>query len=316
MTDVDLSRYVLSGSELPLSNLGQLELLRGMMERGLPLRTRVLGLSMMPSIRDGDILTIAPIGDLEPRVGEVIAFVPAGTERLTLHRVVACQESGWLLRGDNCSESDGLIVREEILGRVVRVEREGRDVRFGIGQRGPAVAWLSRKGLLKALRGVVRLPLRAASCALRGLQGLGPYRAIGRRVAPCTQIVEAGPEDLRALRRDLHLPYTPARQQSGGVSPQRTTDWVAKRRGKVIGFAQLVRMEDPDSPWKGQWLFSLLVRTRFRGLGLGEALTLRVVERARFAGSLALLLAVHEDNRAAIALYHKLGFERVVVDTL
>jgi len=38
MTDVDLSRYVAPGGELPLSNLGQLELLRALMARGSPLR--------------------------------------------------------------------------------------------------------------------------------------------------------------------------------------------------------------------------------------------------------------------------------------
>ncbi|MBN1629043.1 MAG: GNAT family N-acetyltransferase [Thermoleophilia bacterium] len=316
MTNVDLARYVSSGGELPLSNLGQLELLRGMMERGLPLRTRVLGFSMMPSIRDGDFLTIAPIGDLEPRMGEVVAFVPAGTERLILHRVVGRQESGWLVRGDNCSESDGLIAREEILGKVVRVEREGCDVGYGLGRGGPAVAWLSRAGMLRALRGASRLPLRAASCLLRDAQGLGLYRAIGRRIAPCVEIVEASAEDLRALRRDLHFLHIPARQQSDGVSLQHTNDWVVKRQGKVVGFAQLLQTDDADSPCKGHWLFSLVVKTRFRGLGMGEALTLRVIEEARSVGAPALLLAAYEDNRAAITLYSKLGFQHSVVDAL
>ena len=44
-----------------------------MRERGASLRTPVHGWSMTPFIRDGDVVTIAPLGPTGPRLGEVLA---------------------------------------------------------------------------------------------------------------------------------------------------------------------------------------------------------------------------------------------------
>lgn len=316
MTGADPSRYVSFGDELPLSNLGQLELLRAMMERGLPFRTRVLGTSMKPAVRDEDIVTIVPLGDCDPEVGEVVAFVPSDADRLVLHRIVSRESAGWLLRGDNCSKGDGVIGREGILGRVVRIEREGRDVRFGLRQGGPAMAWLSRTGLLRVLRSSSLMPLRVASDCVRSAQGADVYRAIGRKLALDVEIVEADLDDLHVLRRDFHVSTTRSGAWSGGATLHQTITWVARRRNRPVGFVQLVRKDDAGSPWKGDWLCSLSVRVRYRGLGIGEALTCHVIERCRVLGSHALLLAVYEENRAATALYRKLGFKQVVIDVL
>ncbi|NLE11728.1 MAG: GNAT family N-acetyltransferase [Actinobacteria bacterium] len=314
MTEVDPSRYLVPGGEVSLSNAGQLQLLRAVSERGLALRTRVLGLSMSPSIRNEDIVTIASMGGDEPRVGDVVAFVVPGSERLAVHRIVGRGASGWLLRGDNCRETDGVVIDERILGRVVRVERDGRDVDFGTGRKGCRIAWLSRTGTLTALRSLRHAPRRLVSRALHGAQGLALYRAIGGRVVSPVDVFEvngAAPDTIRGgfFRPRVSLSETPAE----GFE---VMNWVAKLRGRVVGFVQLVRVEDPDSPWSGHWLFSLEVRGRYRGLGIGDALAAQVVEEARMRRCDSLLLAVYEDNRAAIDLYKKLGFENTVVDAL
>jgi len=136
------------GGELHLSNLGQLELLRGMVERGRPLRTTVRGFSMSPFICDDDVLTIVPMNSRAPRVGEVVAFTLPDSGRLAIHRIVARAGTGWLLRGDNCPETDGVVARENIIGRVVRVERQGRQVRLGLGAEARLIAWLQRAHVL------------------------------------------------------------------------------------------------------------------------------------------------------------------------
>lgn len=136
------------GGELHLSNLGQLELLRGMVERGRPLRTTVRGFSMSPFIRDDDVLTIVPVNSRAPRVGEVVAFTMPASGRLTIHRILARAGTGWLVRGDNCLETDGVVARENIIGRVVRVERQGRQVRLGVGAEARLIAWLQRAHVL------------------------------------------------------------------------------------------------------------------------------------------------------------------------
>ena len=97
----DSSLFVSRGGELHLSNLGQMQLLRSAAERGVPLRMMVRGFSMTPCIRDGDVLTIAPLRGSVPRVGEVVAFSMPDTGRLAIHRVIARLGTGWLMRGDD-----------------------------------------------------------------------------------------------------------------------------------------------------------------------------------------------------------------------
>jgi hypothetical protein len=101
------SSFTRGGGELRLSNLGQLALLRGMAERGVPLRTTVRGFSMAPFIRDEDVLTIKPLNGRAPRPGEVVAFTLPHTGRLAIHRVIAAVDEARIIRGDNRPEPDG-----------------------------------------------------------------------------------------------------------------------------------------------------------------------------------------------------------------
>ena len=56
------------------------------------------------------------------------------------------------------------------------------------------------------------------------------------------------------------------------------------------------------------WLEDLFVRQEDRGAGLGEALVAAAVERARARGCGRIELDVSESNRAAWALYERMGF--------
>ncbi len=176
------SSFVLPGGELHLSNPGQLELLRGMVERGVPLRTTVRGSSMSPFIRDEDVLTIAPMHARALRVGEVVAFVQPDTGRLAIHRIIARMGADWLVRGDNCLAADGVVARESIIGRVTRVERQGRVVRFGLGGEMRVLAWLVRGEVLLHIVALWYFPRRVVGFALRRAQALPWYRALGRRL--------------------------------------------------------------------------------------------------------------------------------------
>ncbi len=142
------SSYITGGGELRLSNPGQLELLRGMEERGVPLRTTVRGFSMSPFIRDLDVLTISPLNDVSPRIGDVVAFSHPENGRLAIHRIIKRTGSGWVLKGDNCQEADGLVATGNIIGRVIRIERNKKKVSLGLGVSGRLIAYLNRgKGL-------------------------------------------------------------------------------------------------------------------------------------------------------------------------
>ncbi|CAK0742304.1 hypothetical protein CCP3SC1_1300004 [Gammaproteobacteria bacterium] len=147
----DSSAYYRLGGELSLSNLGQLELLRGVVERGHSFRTCVRGWSMAPFIRDQDVLTIAPLTGKPLRLGSVVAFVQPDAGRLAIHRLIARQGDRWLIRGDNNPEADGIIPSENILGYVIRVERNGRSIRLGLGPGALLIVGLQRVHLLRRL---------------------------------------------------------------------------------------------------------------------------------------------------------------------
>ena len=122
-------------------------LMAAVLAKGAPFRFQAHGFSMAPFIRPGDTLTLVPA---RPRLGlgEVVAFTLAKGPQLAVHRVVARQRAGYLIQGDNALEPDGCIPRSAILGRVVRVERDGRPVWAGLGLERIIIAWLSRRGWL------------------------------------------------------------------------------------------------------------------------------------------------------------------------
>jgi ribosomal protein S18 acetylase RimI-like enzyme len=307
-----MAPFVSHGGELHLSNLGQLSLLQGMAERGASLRTSVRGFSMTPFIQDQDVVTIAPMNGRPPRVGEVVAFSHPDCDRLAIHRVVACTERGWIVRGDNCPEADGVVGIERVHGRVVAVERGGKPVRVGLGMSGRLIAALNRGTLLGRCNMLLHLPRRAAGFTFRHAQGLATFRAVGRRVAPGFEIAVASEADCETVHRQ-HNPLMPYLRSP--PDPQ-VTNWVAKVGPRIVGFVQLTTRSEEGSGWRGHWLLSLSVQSRYRGLGIGDALTQVVVDRSVADGAPDLRLAVYEDNFRAIGLYEKMGFERITVPVL
>jgi hypothetical protein len=148
----DPQLVVIKAQELPLSGQALLDLMQAVLARGGSFRFRARGWSMTPFIRDGDVITISPLRSTAPTSGEVVAFIHPQTNKLVVHRIVARRSTAWVIQGDNApNESDGLIAQENILGRVTRVERDGRIVRSGLGVQGKLVAWLQATKTLRPL---------------------------------------------------------------------------------------------------------------------------------------------------------------------
>jgi signal peptidase I len=106
---------------------------------------------MFPFIREGDVITIAPLKPSSPRLGDVVAFTPPGTQKLLVHRVIGKKGDSYLIRGDNAPAADGFLPRGRIIGRVILVERNGKRVYCGMGPEGFLIALLIRTNLLSPL---------------------------------------------------------------------------------------------------------------------------------------------------------------------
>ena len=99
---------------------------------------------MLPFLRDGDLLLVSPVASSEILVGDVLCYEkPPG--RLFLHRVIKRTGEQFVTKGDALDFTD-VIFLEEILGKVVAVERHGRvrrlDTRWARG-RNRAIVFLS-----------------------------------------------------------------------------------------------------------------------------------------------------------------------------
>ena len=105
-----------------------LDIIQAMSRKGAAFRFQAGGFSMHPAIRDGDIITLAPLGSHRPGRGDVIAFTPQDRQKLIIHRVLKAKNSRYLVRGDHAVTSDGWIPGGNVLGRVSRVERGGKCV--------------------------------------------------------------------------------------------------------------------------------------------------------------------------------------------
>lgn len=119
--------------------------MRAVLSRGRPFRFCARGWSMAPFIRDGDVITLSPAQNRLPRVGEVVAFVRGSSNKLVVHRVVDCRAQALVIQGDNEPDyADGMVRLDDVLGRVDRIERNGRPIWLGLGPERYVIAWLSR----------------------------------------------------------------------------------------------------------------------------------------------------------------------------
>ena len=103
---------------------------------------------MSPFIKDGDDITLFPLNGISPGLGDVVAFIHKGNGMPFIHRVVGKKGNTYLLKGDNATETDGLISESDILGCVRMVERRGLRVFFGLGPERFLIAYLNRRGIL------------------------------------------------------------------------------------------------------------------------------------------------------------------------
>lgn len=133
----------------------QIKLAASVLRSGGSVRLRVFGTSMLPSLWPGDILTVEndPKNRFVP--GDIVLRLRDG--KLLAHRLLANRGTRWITRGDAMPQSDPPAEVEDLLGRVVRIERNRHSLlapRISRPTRG--LAWiLGHSDLIRSL--VLRL---------------------------------------------------------------------------------------------------------------------------------------------------------------
>ncbi len=289
--------------------------IRAALARGQCVRMTVNGNSMWPIIHDGDVIELAP-QCAAPARGDIV-LAESAPARYVVHRVVRVRGEGVWLRGDAQTHRAGPLAPRDLLGTVTHATHAGRSRTLDRGAWwfaglvctccAPLIAWLC--ALTRWLR-------HASGRALGRLQRSPLLRALLHRCRPTFVIREATPAELVRVAAWLDLSAARDLPAAAPTAPPGLTNYVATRGTELLGFVRLMRHPAGDTPRVGHWLYSLTVRTRYRGMGIGAELVRHVIDQATAAGAQELLLTVFEDNCPARALYEKLGFERVTIAAL
>lgn len=102
-----------------------------LLHRGMRVRFAAKGQSMQPAIRDGEVITVIPVAAAEVKRRDILLYRTA--RGLIAHRVVGIerdqgQAAAFTLRGDASGACDAPVQAEQILGKVVSVQRGDRQI--------------------------------------------------------------------------------------------------------------------------------------------------------------------------------------------
>ena len=92
--------------------------------QGHSIRVKAGGSSMYPLLRENDRLTIEPITTENILKGDILVY--KDQSRLIAHRFLKFNQDRIITRGDFSFQADKPFSSEELLGRVVHVERKGK----------------------------------------------------------------------------------------------------------------------------------------------------------------------------------------------
>jgi hypothetical protein len=87
---------------------------------GYGLRFQAVGRSMLPTIKDGEIVHVKPVATSTLRIGDIVLLRTG--EQFKAHRIIRKHGQCFITRGDAGVDADGEIRCDQILGRVTAKE--------------------------------------------------------------------------------------------------------------------------------------------------------------------------------------------------
>lgn len=280
--------------KLSLGSSDLAELAAEVFDRGGGISFVALGSSMLPTLRDGDLLAAVPQDPFSIKKG-VLLMYRTGEDRAAVHRVADAgrisSHGEILLSSDSSPQDRYRISIEQVMGRIVSATRDGKTVTIDS-------TVLDEPGTVYA-RTITRLGSVSRSAVIRIFSLVSSFRLYRKLFSTL-------------LRPFVKYEIHPAAQDSRKPGASSTWDWLhAYLFGRTIGSAQLIRF-NPGTPFGDYpWLFSMRVRSLFRGGGIGKGLTSLAVSIAELSGDKMIGLMVKETNRQAVNLYRSMGFELV-----
>ncbi|MCX7927426.1 MAG: GNAT family N-acetyltransferase [Candidatus Omnitrophica bacterium] len=264
------------------------------------------GASMFAFIKKGDWLKIEILpqnSDCLIRKGDVVLFKKQ--DMLFLHRVIRINKEGFLVKADASLGSDGVILPDEIIGKLITI------------QRGRKLIDLDKRVYRLVALGIANLS-NLFSCLwfifdklcmfylkiLHCLQKVSLYRKIARMFCGDIIIRQATTNDQQQLR-DLYR-MAGIDVQEGLSKIKLEGFWLVAQRNKKIAAAVTISASESDPSF---WLiFGLEVKPWLRGMGIGKKIIQHAISMAKERGAKKIGLFVSKKATAAVNLYRSLGF--------
>jgi signal peptidase I len=108
----------------------------GLLRQGYGVRFYAKGWSMYPTIKDGEKITVEPVIPSQVKRGDILLYhngkgvvahrvVQLGRKKGLLNTQDSVLDTFFILRGDACSTCDEPVEADQVLGKLVSVERNG-----------------------------------------------------------------------------------------------------------------------------------------------------------------------------------------------
>jgi signal peptidase len=296
--------------------------------RGGLFRFKAHGSSMYPFIQDGDVLTVQHV-EIDALNSGDVAFYRSAGDRVVAHRVVGKNViNGQLIvtmRGDSVLDTNEHIAADHVLGKVVSIQRGQKIMQLDdTFWKLASHLWITSYPLGAAVLKTETKSKQIAAYILRQMQALKPYRALARKlIGNKISYRVATADDAQLLskfyayeRRSNRADPVQMSQEALYSLEEDSHMLIAWLKEKIIGAMEITRFPDDEVSYPDWWIFGMRVRIPYRGMGIGEALVCRAMEKASEEGARRLNLLVYDKNRAAVNLYHKMGFRQISIPAL
>jgi|GEM_PF-659579 len=264
---------------------------------------KIKGFSMYPTLYKGDDVEVEPAAKEAIERGDLLIFQKE--DYLICHRLVEIfernGETGFRTKGDAGTRSDPPLKWQQILGKVISIERNGK-------------IWEpSRKIQRFSLGDILSLLLMRAVALLSDglvvLQSLQIFRLFYRLAvkpnlsyAIGVPVVSGFP--LKYFRYFPH-PSEEEKKYLESIDRGRQYRFLAKKGVGVVGSLELSASQGDSHRW---FISHLFVRRRYRGCGIATALLKQGLQLLRGQKARLLEAKTPSQNRSAISFFKRLGF--------
>lgn len=274
------------------------------------IKFKACGSSMRPFVKDGDIVEIEPIKEFESiNKGDILLFSRGNA--VCLHRAIRLNGSNFTIKGDSSRYIDGKIDKEDIIGKLLSIERNGHQIEINnswLNKIAPfSWIWYRFIFIIKKLLKPILKPIHGYFLSIL------PVRSTLRncfRNRIKTSLAE--PSDAY----DICMFYQQfdneqIKNTKKAILDKESYYVIVKLLGRIIGITSL-HYDERQEPWNGWWLTGLQVMSIYKGIGAGQAIVNLAIQKVKEMDGNSLKLFAFKGRKPANSLYEKLGFKRII----